>query len=115
MKHDALLVELFTEELPPKSLKRLGDSFAQSIFQCLSQDHLVNQSATSQSFASPRRLAVLISVVLEQAPDYPVREKLLPVRNSYPPQLHLTKMVKQVRPYKRNWRAWVMPTPLLSS
>ncbi|MEN9821404.1 MAG: hypothetical protein RL176_1307, partial [Pseudomonadota bacterium] len=30
MKHDALLVELFTEELPPKSLKRLGDSFAQS-------------------------------------------------------------------------------------
>ena len=78
MKHDALLVELFTEELPPKSLKRLGDSFAQSIFQCLSQDHLVNQSATSQSFASPRRLAVLISAVLEQAPDYPVREKLLP-------------------------------------
>ena len=78
MKHDALLVELFTEELPSKSLKRLGDSFAQSIFQCLSQDHLVNQSATSQSFASPRRLAVLISAVLEQAPDYPVREKLLP-------------------------------------
>ena len=26
MKHAALLVELFTEELPPKSLKRLGES-----------------------------------------------------------------------------------------
>ena len=26
-----LLVELFVEELPPKALKRLGDSFAQLI------------------------------------------------------------------------------------
>ena len=78
MKSAALLVELFTEELPPKTLKRLGDSFAQSIFQSLNQVHLIGANAKLQSFASPRRLALLIQDVLPQAPDHPVREKLLP-------------------------------------
>ena len=78
MKSAALLVELFTEELPPKSLKRLGDSFAQSVFQSLNQVHLIGANAKLQSFASPRRLALLIEDVLPQAPDHPVREKLLP-------------------------------------
>ena len=78
MKSAALLVELFTEELPPKTLKRLGDSFAQSVFQSLNQVHLIGANAKLQSFASPRRLALLIQDVLPQAPDHPVREKLLP-------------------------------------
>jgi glycyl-tRNA synthetase beta chain len=78
MKSAALLVELFTEELPPRTLKRLGDSFAQSIFQSLNQVHLIGANAKLQSFASPRRLALLIQDVLPQAPDHPVREKLLP-------------------------------------
>jgi glycyl-tRNA synthetase beta chain len=73
-----LLVELFTEELPPKTLKRLGDSFAQSVFQSLNQVHLIGANAKLQSFASPRRLALLIEDVVLQAPDHPVREKLLP-------------------------------------
>ena len=79
MKSAALLVELFTEELPPKTLKRLGDSFAQSVFQSLNQVHLIGADAKLQSFASPRRLALLIEDVLPQAPDHPVREKLLPI------------------------------------
>jgi len=103
MKSAALLVELFTEELPPKTLKRLGDSFAQSVFQSLNQVHLIGANAKLQSFASPRRLALLIEDVVLQAPDHPVREKLLP------PQLHLMSAVKQARPYKRNWRPLVMP------
>ncbi len=45
MKSAALLVELFTEELPPKTLKRLGDSFAQSVFQSLNQVHLIGANA----------------------------------------------------------------------
>ena len=81
MKSAALLVELFTEELPPKTLKRLGDSFAQSVFQSLNQVHLIGANAKLQSFASPRRLALLIEDVLPQAPDHPVREKLLPHLN----------------------------------
>ena len=74
MNHPPLLLELFTEELPPKSLKRLGESLSQSIYESLNKAQLLSASSTYQSFASPRRLAVLISDVLDQAPDYPVRE-----------------------------------------
>ena len=78
MNHPPVLLELFTEELPPKSLKRLGESLSQSIYESLKKAQLLSADSIYQSFASPRRLAVLISDVLDQAPDYPVREKLLP-------------------------------------
>jgi glycyl-tRNA synthetase beta chain len=78
MSHAPLLVELFTEDLPQKSLTRLGDSFAQAIYQGLDKAKLITADSKSFSFATPRRLAVLIDHVLDQAPDYPVREKLLP-------------------------------------
>ena len=73
-----LLIEVFTEELPPKSLRRLGDAFSEGIFSALKSAGLANESSKVTSFATPRRLAVQISNVLDQAPDYPVREKLLP-------------------------------------
>ena len=73
-----LLIEVFTEELPPKSLRRLGDAFSEGIFGALKAAGLATASSTVTSFATPRRLAVQISDVLDQAPDYPVREKLLP-------------------------------------
>ena len=81
-----LLLELFTEELPPKSLKRLGDSLSQSIYESLKKAQLLSSDSTCQSFASPRRLAVLIGDVLDQAPDYPVREKLLPLSIAFDEQ-----------------------------
>ena len=37
MNTATLLVELFTEELPPKALKKLGDAFASAIHQGLSK------------------------------------------------------------------------------
>ena len=73
-----LLIEVFTEELPPKSLRRLGEAFSEGIFTALKTAGLTTESSSITSFATPRRLAVQISDVLEQAPDYPVREKLLP-------------------------------------
>ena len=73
-----LLIEVFTEELPPKSLRRLGDAFSEGIFAALKSAGLTSASSQVTGFASPRRLAVLITDVLAQAPDYPVREKLLP-------------------------------------
>lgn len=81
-----LLLELFTEELPPKSLKRLGESLSQSVYDSLKKAQLLSSSSTCKSFASPRRLAVLISDVLDQAPDYPVREKLLPLSIAFDAQ-----------------------------
>ena len=73
-----LLIEVFTEELPPKSLRRLGDTFSENIFSALKSAGLVSDSSTVTSFATPRRLAVQVSHVLNHAPDHPVREKLLP-------------------------------------
>jgi len=73
-----LLIEVFTEELPPKSLRRLGDAFSAGIFAALKSAGLATESSLVTGFATPRRLAVQITNVLNQAPDYPVREKLLP-------------------------------------
>ncbi|MFZ4379224.1 MAG: glycine--tRNA ligase subunit beta [Polynucleobacter sp.] len=74
----SLLIEVFTEELPPKSLRRLGDAFSEGIYASLKAAGLASDASTVTGFATPRRLAVLITDVLDQAPDYPVREKLLP-------------------------------------
>ena len=73
-----LLIEVLTEELPPKSLRRLGDAFSEGIFTALKTAGLASESSMVTSFATPRRLAVQVSNVLNQAPDHPVREKLLP-------------------------------------
>jgi glycyl-tRNA synthetase beta chain len=81
-----LLIEVFTEELPPKSLRRLGDAFSDGIFATLKSAGLANEASQATSFATPRRLAVQISNVLDQAPDYPVREKLLPTSIAFDAQ-----------------------------
>ena len=73
-----LLIEVFTEELPPKSLRRLGNAFGEGIYTSLKAAGLATDTSTVTGFATPRRLAVLITDVVDQAPDYPVREKLLP-------------------------------------
>jgi glycyl-tRNA synthetase beta chain len=75
---DNLLIELFTEELPPKSLRRLGDAFSEGVYSTLKAAGLLSDNSLATGFATPRRLAVQITNVLSQAPDYPVREKLLP-------------------------------------
>lgn len=75
-----LLVELFTEELPPHALKSLGASFAQSMASQLNAAGLLPGGAASHTgYASPRRLAVLLPDVLAQAPEQQKKEKLLPV------------------------------------
>lgn len=74
-----LLVELLTEELPPKSLKKLGESFAKSIQEKLLAHGLIQADAQCVHFATPRRLAIHLNAVLDVAADKPVREKLLPV------------------------------------
>ena len=74
----SLLVELLTEELPPKALKRLGEAFADAILKGLTQDGLTESTTRVQRFASPRRLAVHLTAIRPQAPDRRKKEKLLP-------------------------------------
>ena len=74
-----LLVELLVEELPPKSLKKLGEVFSQTLLRSLIDRNLTNGSAVTIPYASPRRLAVHISNVAATAPDKELTEKLMPV------------------------------------
>ncbi|MFL9869173.1 glycine--tRNA ligase subunit beta [Paraburkholderia fungorum] len=74
-----LLVELLTEELPPKALARLGDAFAEGIAQRLAARDLVEGELSFERYATPRRLAVTIRNVRAVAPEKHVREKVLPV------------------------------------
>ncbi|KMW46502.1 glycine--tRNA ligase subunit beta [Ralstonia insidiosa] len=74
-----LLIELLTEELPPKALARLGEAFARGLFDGLSAQGLLEEGATVEGFATPRRLAASITGVRRAAPDRELREKVLPV------------------------------------
>ncbi|NYT38525.1 glycine--tRNA ligase subunit beta [Allopusillimonas soli] len=76
----ALLVELLTEELPPKALDRLGKAFSEGIRKILAQHHLLAEGCGAVDFATPRRLAVRFDAVLERAPDQSFTEKLMPAR-----------------------------------
>ena len=78
MNH-TLLVELLTEELPPKALAKLGAAFAAGIVNGLKSRDFLEPSSVATSYASPRRLAVSISNVRATSPDKSVREKVLPV------------------------------------
>ncbi len=74
-----LLVELLTEELPPKALSRLGEVFADAVFKALVERKLVAADARMDRYASPRRLALTVQGVTDRAPDAVVDEKLMPV------------------------------------
>ncbi|MBW8073298.1 MAG: glycine--tRNA ligase subunit beta [Ferrovum sp.] len=70
-----LLIELRTEELPPKSLLKLSTSFAQAVHQGLVAQHLAPTSTSVRIFATPRRLAVLIEDVNGAQPERQVERK----------------------------------------
>ncbi len=74
-----LLVELFVEELPPKALKKLGDSFATTLAEQLRAMGLATAGSAVTAYASPRRLAAHISHVYLKAADKAVQQKLMPV------------------------------------
>lgn len=79
MMTEVLLVELFTEELPPKALQKLGETFATEIFQALASNDFLEADAQKITFASPRRLAVQITRVRAVSLPKEVRTKLMPV------------------------------------
>ena len=79
MSQQNLLVELFVEELPPKALKKLGESFAGVLAEQLKAQGLAAADSVTTAFASPRRLAAHITHVAAKAADRAVQQKLMPV------------------------------------
>ncbi|AOE82561.1 glycine--tRNA ligase subunit beta [Pseudomonas sp. TCU-HL1] len=81
MSAQDFLVELGTEELPPKALKSLGDAFLGGIEQGLKAAGL--GYAKAQVFAAPRRLAVLVEQLATQQPDRSVNLDGPPIQAAF--------------------------------
>ena len=73
MSKENLLIELGTEELPPKSLRKLAESFASNVEAELSKAALPFTSV--RWLASPRRLALIVSDLTNAQADKVVEKR----------------------------------------
>ena len=87
-----LLIEIGTEELPPKALQRLSDAFSKGVSAGLGNAGL--ETGNVQSYATPRRLAVLIKDVPEAQPDRDVERKGPSLKAAYDQDGKPTKAVE---------------------
>ena len=79
LRTDNLLVELLVEELPPKSLNKLGEAFAAGLADALTAQGLADGASVVTPYATPRRLAAHITGVAFKAADRVSLQKLMPV------------------------------------
>lgn len=73
MKTNTLLIELGTEELPPKSLKSLATTFYEQIINQLNAADLTYENA--KWFATPRRLAVKVNGLVNKQQDKEIEKR----------------------------------------
>ena len=78
--HD-FLVEIGTEELPPKSLPALSQAFADAILAGLAAAGL--KHGKSESFAAPRRLAFLVRRLAARQPDQELKRRGPPLSAAF--------------------------------
>ena len=81
MSAQDFLVELGTEELPPKALKTLGEAFLAGVEKGLKAAGLSYSAA--RYFAAPRRLAVQVEQLTTQQPDRTVNLDGPPVQAAF--------------------------------
>ena len=81
MSHKDFLVELGTEELPPKALKTLAESFRDGIISGIKAAGLAHGEV--KYFAAPRRLAVQIIGLSTQQPDRTISVDGPPVKAAF--------------------------------
>ena len=81
MKRRDLLVEIGTEELPPKSLLALADAFSAGVIAGLDAAGISHGAVTR--YAAPRRIAIHVRRVAEQQPDQEIRRKGPPVSAAF--------------------------------
>ncbi|MFP8966964.1 glycine--tRNA ligase subunit beta [Pokkaliibacter sp. CJK22405] len=71
MEHLDFLVELGTEELPPKALTTLRDAFAQTVIDGLAAAGIPHGAV--KTYAAPRRLAFIIEQLSTSQPDREIK------------------------------------------
>ncbi|HEY4292712.1 glycine--tRNA ligase subunit beta [Luteibacter sp.] len=70
-----LLIELGTEELPPKALDDLSSAFARGVVEGLEKRGVAADYASAKAYASPRRLAVHVADVAVAQPEQTVERR----------------------------------------
>lgn len=88
MRRADFLVEIHTEELPPKTLKLLASRFQEGILQQLKSLGLAFRD--SRYFATPRRLAVWVDRLVEKQADTVAERKGPALRSAYDGEGHPT-------------------------
>ncbi len=83
MKTRDFLVEIGTEELPPKSLPELSRAFTDGVVAALDAAGL--RHGRVEAFAAPRRLAMIVRRLAARQPDQLVRRKGPPVKAAFDP------------------------------
>ena len=78
------LVEIGTEELPPKSLLALATAFADGIAKGLTEAGLSHKAV--EKFATPRRLAVRVRKLVERQPDRAIERRGPPLKAAFDAQ-----------------------------
>jgi glycyl-tRNA synthetase beta chain len=73
--NDTLLIELRTEELPPKSLKALSEAFAASVFAALKDQAFTAPDSVCTPYSTPRRLALTVTGVSARQRDRVIEKK----------------------------------------
>jgi glycyl-tRNA synthetase beta chain len=81
--HRDFLIEIGTEELPPKALSALSQAFASAITQGLEKANLTHGGISS--YATPRRLAVLVRRLAARQPLQHLKRKGPPVAQAFDP------------------------------
>ena len=71
----SLLIELGTEELPPKALDELAGAFARGICDGLARRGVDAGLDAARTFATPRRLAVHIPAVAKTQPEQTIERR----------------------------------------
>lgn len=75
------LVEIGAEELPPRSLFLLLESFATGIVKSLDTANIAHGEV--RTYATPRRLAVVVSAVADRQPDAEIRRQGPAIANAF--------------------------------
>ena len=78
---DDFLIEVGTEELPPKALRALMDAFGAGLSAAI--DDAMLEHGEVRAYASPRRLAVIVDALAHRQADRKVQQKGPPTRIAF--------------------------------
>ncbi|MEL0084136.1 MAG: glycine--tRNA ligase subunit beta, partial [Gammaproteobacteria bacterium] len=86
-----LLIEIGTEELPPKSLKKLAESLSAGIGRRLQEAQVIESVEQVSWYAAPRRLAVSVAQVASRQPDQQIEKRGPAIKAAWDDQGEPTK------------------------